>query len=134
MFDVASGIRLVEVILAGGVGYIIKSAWDWFVRRSEAQTPHASATFQLSHTGQQVDLLARVNAELEGDIDRLRLTLTAVEAHARESELAWQARENAWLAEKRQMQEQLDQMHAQVRAQLDQIETLQRRWADLERR
>lgn len=120
--------KLVEVALAGGVGYIMKSAWDWIVRRSESKTPQASATFQLTYTGQQVDLLARVNAELESDVATLRTSLRETETNFRANEAAWQVREAAWLAERRQMQNQLDTMHAQVRGLMDEIETLQRRW------
>ena len=126
-------IRLVEVALAGGVGYILKSAWDLFARRVDARTPQANAVFQLTHTGQQVDILARVNSELEDDMNRFRAVLTETEARARASEAAWQAREAAWFAERRQLQEQLDAMHRQVRELLDEVETLQSRWSRLER-
>ena len=126
-------IRLVEVALAGGIGYILKSAWDLFARRVDARTPQANAVFQLTHTGQQVDILARVNSELEDDMNRFRAVLTETEARARASEAAWQAREAAWFAERRQLQEQLDAMHRQVRELLDEVETLQSRWSRLER-
>ena len=126
-------IRLVEVALAGGVGYILKSAWDLFARRADAKTPQANAVFQLTHTGQQVDILARVNSELEDDMNRFRVILTETEARARASEAAWQAREAAWFEERRKLQEQLDAMHAQVRSLLDEVETLQKRWSRLER-
>lgn len=124
--------RLVEIALAGGIGYILKSAWDLFVRRSDAKTPQANAVFQLTHTGQQVDILARVNSELEGDMDRCRAILTETEARARANEAAWQAREATWFEERRKLQEQLDAMHAQVRSLLDEVETLQSRWSRLE--
>ena len=126
-------IRLVEVALAGGVGYILKSAWDLFARRSDAKTPQANAVFQLTHTGQQVDILARVNSELEDDMNRLRVILTETEARARANEAAWQAREAAWFEERRKLQEQLNAMHAQVRSLLEEVETLQQRWSRLER-
>ena len=126
-------IRLVEIALAGGIGYILKSAWDLFVRRSDAKTPQASAVFQLTHTGQQVDILARVNSELEDDMNRFRVILTETEARARASEAAWQAREAAWFEERRKLQEQLDAMHAQVRSLLDELETLKQRWSRMER-
>lgn len=126
-------IRLVEVALAGGIGYILKSAWDLFARRSDAKTPQANAVFQLTHTGQQVDILARVNKELEDDMNRFRVILTETEARARANEAAWQARESAWFAERRKLQEQLDAMHAQVRSLLDEVETLQKRWSSTER-
>ena len=122
-------IKLVEVLLAGGLGYIIKSAWDWIVRRSDSRTPQASAVFQLSHTGQQVDLLARVNAELEGDVSRLRAILREVEDANRAHERDWQTRETAWFQERRAMQVQLEQMHVQVRGLMDELEALQKRWA-----
>ena len=126
-------IRLVEIALAGGIGYILKSAWDLFVRRSDAKTTQANAVFQLTHTGQQVDILARVNSELEGDMNRFRAILTETETRARASEAAWQARETTWFEERRKLQEQLDAMHAQVRSLLDEVETLQQRWSRLER-
>ena len=126
-------IRLVEVALAGGVGYILKSAWDLFARRSDAKTPQANAVFQLTHTGQQVDILARVNSELEDDMNRLRAILTETETRARASEAAWQAREVAWFEERRKLQEQLDAMHTQVRSLLDELETLKQRWSSMER-
>ena len=126
-------IRLVEVALAGGVGYILKSAWDLFARRSDAKTPQANAVFQLTHTGQQVDILARVNSELEGDMDRFRAILTETETRARASEAAWQAREAAWFEERTKLQEQLDAMHTQVRSLLDELETLKQRWSSMER-
>ena len=126
-------IRLVEVALAGGIGYILKSSWDLFVRRSDAKTPQANAVFQLTHTGRQVDILARVNSELEDDMNRFRVILTETEARARASEAAWQAREAAWFEERRKLQEQLDAMHTQVRSLLDEVETLQQRWSSMER-
>ena len=126
-------IRLVEVALAGGVGYILKSAWDLFARRSDAKTPQANAVFQLTHTGQQVDILARVNSELEDDMNRFRVILAETETRARASEAAWQAREAAWFEERRKLQEQLDAMHTQVRSLLDEVETLQQRWSSMER-
>lgn len=132
--EASEWIRLAEVALAGGLGYVVKAAWDWWARRSDAKTPQASATFHLSHTGQQVDLLARVNVELEQDVERLRSVLREVEDTARSNELAWQARETAWVQERRQMQVQLDQMHAQVRGLMDEIETLQTRWGQIDRR
>ena len=124
-------IRAIEVLLAGGFGYVIKSAWDLWARRSDARTPEASATFRLTHTGQQVDLLARVNESLEQDLAHCRQVLRETEDEHRRSELAWQARECSWLREKREMQAQLDQMHKQVRTLMDEIETLQRRWSHL---
>ena len=126
-------IRLVEVALAGGVGYILKSAWDLFVRRADAKTPQANALFQLTHTGQQVDILARVNSELEGDMNRSRVMLAETEARARASEAAWQAREAAWFEERRKLQEQLDVMQVQARRLLDELETLKQRWSSMER-
>ena len=126
-------IRLVEIALAGGIGYILKSAWDLIVRRSDAKTPQANAVFQLTHTGQQVDILARVNSELEDDMNRFRVILTETETRARASEAAWQAREAAWFEERRKLQEQLNAMHAQVRILLEEVETLQQRWSRLER-
>ena len=126
-------IRLVGVALAGGVGYILKSAWDLFARRSDAKTPQANAVFQLTHTGQQVDILARVNSELEGDMNRFRAILTETETRARASEAAWQVREAAWSEARRKLQEQLDAMHTQVRSLLDEVETLQQRWSSMER-
>ena len=126
-------IRLVEIALAGGIGYILKSAWALFVRRSDAKTPQANAVFQLTHTGQQVDILARVNSELEDDMNRFRVILTETETRARASEAAWQAREAAWFEERRKLQEQLNAMHTQVRSLLDEVETLQQRWSRLER-
>ena len=126
-------IRLVEVALAGGIGYILKSGWDLFVRRADAKTPQANAVFQLTHTGQQVDILARVNSELEDDMNRFRVILTETEARARANEAAWQAREAAWFEERRKLQEQLNAMHTQVRSLLDEVETLQQRWSRLER-
>ena len=126
-------IRLVEVALAGGVGYILKSAWDLFARRSDAKTPQANAVFQLTHTGQQVDILARVNSELEDDMNRFRAILTETETRARASEAAWQVREAAWFEERRKLQEQLDAMHTQVRSLLDELETLKQRWSSMER-
>ena len=126
-------VRLVEVALAGGIGYILKSGWDLFVRRSDAKTPQANAVFQLTHTGQQVDILARVNRELEDDLDRCRAILAETETRARENEAAWQAREAAWFEERRKLQEQLEAMHARVRSLLDEVETLQYRWSRLER-
>ena len=126
-------IRLVEIALAGGIGYILKSAWTLFVRRSDAKTPQANAVFQLTHTGQQVDILARVNSELEDDMNRFRVILTETETRARASEAAWQAREAAWFEERRKLQEQLNAMHTQVRSLLDEVETLQQRWSRLER-
>ena len=126
-------IRLVEVALAGGIGYILKSGWDLFVRRSDAKTPQANAVFHLTHTGQQVDILARVNSELEDDMGRCRAILTETETRARENEAAWQAREAAWFEERRQLQEQLDAMHTRVRSLLDEVETLQSRWSRLGR-
>lgn len=126
-------IRLVEVALAGGVGYILKSAWDLFARRSDAKTPQANAVFQLTHTGKQVDILARVNKELEDDMNRFRVILTETETRARASEAAWQAREAAWFEERRKLQEQLDAMHTQVRSLLDELETLKQRWSSMER-
>lgn len=126
-------VRLVEVALAGGIGYILKSGWDLFVRRSDAKTPQANAVFQLTHTGQQVDILARVNKELEDDLGRCRAILAATETRARENEAAWQAREAAWFEERRKLQEQLEAMHARVRSLLDEVETLQYRWSRLER-
>ena len=126
-------IRLVEVALAGGVGYILKSAWDLFARRSDAKTPQANAVFQLTHTGQQVDILARVNKELEDDMNRFRVILAETEPRARASEAAWQVREAAWFEERRKLQEQLDAMHTQVRSLLDELETLKQRWSSMER-
>ena len=126
-------IRLVEVALAGGIGYILKSAWDFLVRRSDAKTPQANAVFQLTHTGQQVDILARVNSELEDDMGRCRAILAETETRARENEAAWQVREAAWFEERRKLQEQLEAMHARVRSLLDEVETLQYRWSRLER-
>ena len=126
-------IRLVEIALAGGIGYILKSAWDLFVRRSDAKTPQANAVFQLTHTGQQVDILARVNSELEDDMNRFRAVLTETEARARASEAAWQAREAAWFEERRKLQEQLDAMQVQARRLLDELETLKQRWSSMER-
>ena len=126
-------IRLVEVALAGGVGYILKSSWDLFARRSDAKTPQATAIFQLTHTGQQVDILARVNRELEDDMNRFRVILTETETRARASEAAWQAREAAWFEERRNLQEQLDAMQVQARRLLDELETLKQRWSSLER-
>ena len=126
-------IRLVEIALAGGIGYILKSAWDLFVRRSDAKTPQANAVFQLTHTGQQVDILARVNSELEDDMNRFRVILTETEARARANEAAWQAREAAWFEERRQLQEQLDVMQVQARRLLDELETLKQRWSSMER-
>ena len=126
-------IRLVEVALAGGVGYILKSAWDLFARRSDAKTPQANAVFQLTHTGQQVDILARVNSELEDDMNRFRAILTETETRARASEAAWQVREAAWFEERRKLQEQLDAMQVQARRLLDELETLKQRWRSMER-
>lgn len=126
-------IRLVEVALAGGVGYILKSAWDLFTRRSDAKTPQANALFQLTHTGQQVDILARVNSELEGDMNRSRVMLAETETRARASEAAWQAREAAWFEERRKLQEQLDAMHNRVRSLLEEMEILQQRLRSTER-
>ena len=126
-------VRLVEIALAGGIGYILKSAWDLFVRRSDAKTPQANAVFQLTHTGQQVDILARVNSELEDDMNRFRVILTETEARARANEAAWQAREAAWFEERRQLQEQLDVMQVQARRLLDELETLKQRWSSMER-
>ena len=126
-------IRLVEIALAGGIGYILKSAWDLFVRRSDAKTPQANAVFQLTHTGQQVDILARVNKELEDDMNRFRVILTETETRARTSEAAWQAREAAWFEERRKLQEQLDAMQVQARRLLDELETLKQRWSSMER-
>ena len=126
-------VRLVEIALAGGIGYILKSAWDLFVRRSDAKTPQANAVFQLTHTGQQVDILARVNSELEDDMNRFRVILTETEARARASEAAWQAREAAWFEERRKLQEQLDVMQVQARRLLDELETLKQRWSSMER-
>lgn len=126
-------IRLVEVALAGGVGYILKSAWDLFARRADAKTPQANALFQLTHTGQQVDILARVNSELEGDMNRSRVMLAETETRARASEAAWQAREAEWFEERRKLQEQLDAMQVQARRLLDELETLKQRWSLMER-
>ena len=126
-------IRLVEVALAGGVGYILKSAWDLFARRADAKTPQANALFQLTHTGQQVDILARVNSELEGDMNRSRVMLAETETRARASEAAWQAREAAWFEERRKLQEQLDAMHKRVRSLLEEMEILQQRLRSTER-
>ena len=126
-------IRLVEIALAGGIGYILKSAWDLFVRRSDAKTPQANAVFQLTHTGQQVDILARVNSELEGDMNRFRAILTETETRARANEAAWQAREATWFEERRKLQEQLDAMQVQARRLLDELETLKQRWSSMER-
>lgn len=126
-------IRLVEIALAGGIGYILKSAWDLFVRRSDAKTPQANAVFQLTHTGHQVDILARVNSELEDDMNRFRVILAETETRARANEAAWQVREATWFEERRKLQEQLNAMHAQVRSLLDEVETLQQRWSRLER-
>ena len=107
-------IRLVEIALAGGIGYILKSAWDLFVRRSDAKTPQANAVFQLTHTGHQVDILARVNSELEDDMNRFRAMLAETETRARANEAAWQVREATWFEERRKLQEQLNAMHARV--------------------
>lgn len=126
-------VRLVEIALAGGIGYILKSAWDLFVRRSDAKTPQANAVFQLTHTGQQVDILARVNSELEGDMNRSRALLAETEARARASEADWQAREATWFEERRMLQEQLATVQARVRGLLDEVETLQYQCSRLER-
>lgn len=122
-------VKLVEVILAGGGGYVIKQAWDWWRDRRRAALPEARHIVQLTHTAQQVDLLAKVNQELEDDLARVRAVLRDTETHSRSSESAWQAREAAWLLERRELQSELDEMHAKVRGLMDEIESLQRKWA-----
>ena len=92
-------VKLVEVILAGGGGYVIKQAWDWWRDRQRAALPEARHIVQLTHTAQQVDLLAKVNQELEDDLACVRAVLRDTETHSRSSESAWQAREAAWLLE-----------------------------------
>lgn len=112
--------QLVEVTLAGGVGYVVKAAWDFFAKRQDAKTPEAKQAFQLTHTSGQVDLLARINAELESDNDRLRKILHETEDRA-------EAQRQQWIAERYALTTEVDTLRAKVIDLVKEMDVLQSR-------
>ena len=106
--------QLVEVTLAGGLGYVIKSAWDYYVKRQDAKTPEAQQALQLTQSNGQVDILARVNAELESDNDRLRKIIRDTDIHIVEQKRAWDEERSRLMTELETMRANLINMMGEI--------------------
>lgn len=116
--------QLVQVTLAGGFGYVVKAAWDFFATRQTAKTPEAKQAAQLTHTTGQIDLLARVNSELESDLDRMRKTLHDVEDR-------FYRQRDEWAKERAALLTELDEMRGKLVDLMSEVDTLQHKLRDI---
>lgn len=111
-------VRLVEVVLSGGVALILRDIVGHMLRKNAEASPTAQRMTEQGIAEKTLLNVARANDELTDDVTRLREVTHDLESRSRLREEWWQtrwdAREVAWSKREAELQAEVDRMRQQM--------------------
>ena len=124
--------RFIEVILAGGVGYVLKEVVRHFIRKDEEREPAKVRITEQNITERALLNLSKSNDELTDDITRTRAHNEALEKRNRDSqewwEARWREREAWWGARESEMQQEIDTMRQKMVELINELDQMRERF------
>lgn len=123
--------RLLEVILAGGVGVVFRDIIQYFIKRRTDASPDVRRMTEQGVIEKALLNVSHSNDELTEDVTRLRGVLAAEQQRnqAREEwwQSRWDAREVYWEKKEASMRVEIDTMREKMLALLGELDELRSR-------
>lgn len=125
--------RLLEVILAGGVGVVFRDIIQYFIKRRTDASPDVRRMTEQGVIEKALLNVSHSNDELTEDVTRLRGVLAAEQQRNQVREEWWQsrwdAREVYWEKKEASMRVEIDTMREKMLALLGELDELRSRLA-----
>ena len=126
--------RLIEVILAGGLGVILRDVINFFLRRSSDSAPAVQRMTEQGIVEKALLNMASSNDELTEEMARLRSLNAELESRgwAREEwwQTRWDSREQRWSARESEMQSEIDAMRSKMLELIRELDEMRARLQD----
>lgn len=110
--------RIIEVILAGGAGLMLRDGLNFIFARKTRTLPEVQRVTEQGIIERALLNISKSNDELSDDITRVRAELAVQQdrSHAREEwwQTRWDLREEKWNAREASLLQEIDVMHQKM--------------------
>ena len=123
--DPALIMKLVEILIAGGIGAGFKNVWDFFIKKQDQATPQYKIATQIELSEKALVSVSSAKDAVEKDNERLRAMRERERDDAEEREAWWREQEAVWHAKLVGYEREIERLKERLNSVLFELDRLQ---------
>lgn len=124
--DPALIMKLVEILIAGGIGVGFKNVWDFFIKRQDQTSPQFKIATQIELSEKALITVSKAKDAVEKDNERLRAMRERERDDHEEREKWWRQQEASWHDRLVEQEQEIDRLRAAASLLTTELDRLKR--------